>query len=337
MSDSATSTKSLPITKGFGLSTAGYKGQPGHYYAHGREWFVREDPCIYGCGAVISWNGGSAPEGIDPFKGCPKNPEWPAYVERVLNNDLKETDNMHRLIISAPFGNYIQPKNATATIGTFTLQNRPGRFKQILKTVRYYPSLGAWTNKIGLRNPGIDSLIGKDLKGKILSIHGFNQHDWVDLLHDVNFLDRPLALELNFSCPNVTDEKFDYELICTKARRVVPCVIVKIPPINYQTMIFEANLAGVSIFHCTNTLPMPNGGMSGKPLKKFSLDAVANVRRLIPSCTIIGGGGVTSTKDIDDYVAAGANHVAIGSGLFNPFRAVFGVRRLADYAAEKCR
>lgn len=250
---------------------------------------------------------------------------------------------MQRLIISAPFGNYLHPNNTTATIGTFTLERRPGRLKQVIKTLRYYPSLSAWTNKLGLRNPGIRAAVHvKKLPTKIMSIHGFSREDWLNILEEVKICCqhlwlRPMALELNVSCPNVADEKFDYAEIFKIAREIHPFIIVKIPPVNYQSIVFDANYTGVNVFHCTNTLPMPNGGMSGKPLKRFALDAVSNVRRLISSSVIIGGGGITSKQDIDDYVSAGANHVAIGSGLFNPYRAIFGIHRLADYAAEKCR
>ena len=63
--------------------------------------------------------------------------------------------------ISAPFGNFLQyssfAQGATCVTGTFTLKPRVGRFKQILKTLRYVPTEAgwAWRNQLGLRNPGI--------------------------------------------------------------------------------------------------------------------------------------------------------------------------------------
>ena len=85
------------------------------------------------------------------------------------------------LIISAPFGNYIQPVGATATLGTFTADPRPGRWRRVLLTVRYYRKLGGWVNKIGLRNPGIDWQVERVRGGKvsvadkIVSIHGMSE------------------------------------------------------------------------------------------------------------------------------------------------------------------
>ena len=63
--------------------------------------------------------------------------------------------------ISAPFGNFLQystfASNATCVTGTFTLKPRPGRLKQILRTLRYVKTKQGWTwrNQLGLRNPGI--------------------------------------------------------------------------------------------------------------------------------------------------------------------------------------
>jgi len=70
------------------------------------------------------------------------------------------------LIVSAPFGNYIQPAGCTATLGTFTALRRGGvinRAWRVLLTVRYYRRMKAWVNRIGLRNPGIDWLVGKNI------------------------------------------------------------------------------------------------------------------------------------------------------------------------------
>ena len=110
-----------------------------------------------------------------------------------------------RLVVSAPFGNYVQPEGAVATLGTFTALRRPGRLWRILKTVRYYPRLRAWVNKIGLRNPGIEWLERKVDAGKItcadklVSVHGFSPDEWWRLLDGIQRV-RPLAVELNMSC-----------------------------------------------------------------------------------------------------------------------------------------
>ena len=61
------------------------------------------------------------------------------------------------IFISPPFGNYIHLPNTIPIRGSFTLNERPGKWGQILKTLRYIPHLNGWVNKIGLRyeNSGV--------------------------------------------------------------------------------------------------------------------------------------------------------------------------------------
>lgn len=234
---------------------------------------------------------------------------------------------VHRLIISAPFGNYVQPVGATATLGTFTLHPRPGRFWQMLKTVRYYPRLQAWVNQIGLRNPGVEWLLERvknnvvNVQDKIISLHGFEADEWYQLLDKMQQLG-PLAVELNMSCPNVGEINWPTDLF-TRAMGTGLRVIVKLPPVNYQGLAEAALSAGVRTLHGTNTLPIPAGGLSGKPLKPVALQCIRDLRtrlaaKLDSALTIIGGGGITSTQDIDDFRAAGADHFAVGTFVMNP-------------------
>ena len=39
--------------------------------------------------------------------------------------------------IAAPFGNYIKTSNTISVTGSWTVENRTGRIKQIAKTLRY--------------------------------------------------------------------------------------------------------------------------------------------------------------------------------------------------------
>ncbi|HBS29344.1 MAG TPA: hypothetical protein DEB06_07815 [Phycisphaerales bacterium] len=250
------------------------------------------------------------------------------------------------LVISAPFGNYIQPEGATPTLGTYTALRRPGRWWRVLRTVRYYPRLGAWVNKIGLRNPGIDWLAsrassgGVSLADKIVSVHGFSDDEWALLLDRVAAL-RPMAVELNMSCPNVGHINWPGWLF-QRAMATGCRVIVKAPPVNYEQMVEHALDAGVRTLHCCNTLPVPAGGVSGKPLKPVALACVRRVREVagvrgVGGLSIIGGGGITTVQDIDDYAVAGATHVALGTKVMNPkyLWSDAGVRPLIEHAGRR--
>lgn len=236
------------------------------------------------------------------------------------------------LVISAPFGNYIRPPGATPTLGTFTALPRPGRLWRILRTVRYYPRLGAWVNKIGLRNPGIDWLATQaqrgraDVRQSIISIHGFSDDDWRVLITKAAAL-RPLAIELNMSCPNVGHVNWPAFLFpeaheVERASSGATAVIVKLPPVNYRGLFDQALAAGLRWFHCCNTLPVPAGGVSGKPLKPVAtaciLDCVERAGAARGELRVIGGGGITTPEDVDDYAAAGATRFAVGTKVFNP-------------------
>lgn len=235
------------------------------------------------------------------------------------------------LIVGAPFGNYIQPKGCTATLGTFTAARRGGiinRAWRIMLTVRYYRRLRAWVNKIGLRNPGIDWLVGKvnagkiDVSDKLVSIHGFTADDWFTLIEKTAKL-RPLAIEMNMSCPNVGHIAWPAELFeraVEAAQQHGTHIIVKVPPVNYDTMVEQAYAAGVRMFHCCNTLPNPGGGLSGKPLMAVSLQCIQDLKRkpYWNDLTIIGGGGIYTPEDVDAYADLGVKHIAIATKLFNP-------------------
>lgn len=227
-------------------------------------------------------------------------------------------------VISAPFGNYVQPRGATATLGTFTAERRRGRVWRVLRTVRYYPRLKAWVNRIGLRNPGMAWLVERvesgrvDARDKIVSIHGFDRAQWLSLIEQAARIE-PRAIELNMSCPNVGEVDWPEDLFA-QAVAGGAAVIVKLPPINYEVMVDQALAAGVRAFHCCNTLPVPAGGLSGAPLKPLSLRCVRALRDGVhgEALTIVGGGGIRAVNDVDDYFEAGADHVALGTVTMNP-------------------
>ena len=59
------------------------------------------------------------------------------------------------------------------------------------------------------------------------------------------------------------------------------------------------------------------------------------IRQVQRELTIIGGGGVMNEDDIDEYIDAGAHHVALGVKMFNPLylistKSLNGMRKHAD-------
>ena len=247
---------------------------------------------------------------------------------------------MHPLIVSAPFGNYhkflgrVIGTDFTPTLGTFTWERRGfwtkpygGPLTRLLLTLRYSPTFKSWKNRIGLKNPGIRSLVALPsfsytpnikVSDKIISIYGWDMGEWVNLLQVCRDF-KPLAVEINASCPNVHKPPFSGELFRLGVQYGLN-LIVKLPPVGFQKIAAMAWAEGVRTFHATNTLPTPKGGLSGKALLPVALEAVRQLREAYPEAKIIGGGGITTLEDAQEFRARGANHVAVGSVLFSPWR-----------------
>lgn len=259
---------------------------------------------------------------------------------------MQRTLELAPLVVSAPFGNYVRFEGATSTLGTFTSHRRRGRLWKILTTVRRCRRLGAWVNKIGLRNPGIDWLQRrvasgrKDVSASLVSVHGFNDEQWWTLLTKADALGC-LAIELNMSCPNAGEVNWPPQLFERAAILDTP-VVVKLPPVRFERLAAESLDAGVRALHCCNTLPVPEGGMSGKPLTPLALRCVRDVRAMacdrgIDDLTLIGGGGITTPADVDAFAEAGADRFAVGTAVMHA-RYLFGIgpmRAVLERARER--
>lgn len=247
-------------------------------------------------------------------------------VSTVESTDANRSwPGLEPVVISAPFGNYLRYPDTTPTFGTFTLMSRGGRPAAIWRcmlTLRYYRRLGAWVNRIGLRNPGIAWMEAKVKSGKVdpsrvlVSIHGFDEPQWMQLLERAAAL-RPMAIELNLSCPNVGEISWPASLFPAAAQVGVP-VIAKLPPVRYEAMAGQAMQAGLTRFHACNTLPVPGGGMSGRPLLPVAVRVVRWLRQELPEALIVGGGGVQGPEEASAHLEAGADRVALGSALLHP-------------------
>jgi dihydroorotate dehydrogenase len=218
--------------------------------------------------------------------------------------------------IAAPFGNYIKTKKTRSVIGTFTLERRTGLLKQIITTLRY--KNGAWYNAIGLRNPGIGhGLQHYDRsRGDVLSIAAIQPADWKILS---NILPEDIDVELNLSCPNIDhfdDYTKDIDLFLNQKRMV----IAKLSPKTTAENVKELLEMGFTNFHCCNTLPTKDGGMSGKKLMIYVDRLVRMIKHFSADTHIIAGGGIETIEDIERYKALGASSFSLGTVCFNPIK-----------------
>jgi len=221
------------------------------------------------------------------------------------------------LFISPPFGNYLNTDKCISIRGSFTLYPREGLFLQILKTLRYSLEHKGWVNKIGLRNKGIDYGIQTHSPKDVLSVAILQKED-IPILIDK--IPKQMNIELNVSCPNVgkalVQNDASLKGFINDERE---WCIVKLPPLAPMEDIDHYYEDGFRQFHCCNTLPSENGGISGPILRPYVIQMVKNIKTKYPETIIIAGGGIRSVDDANEYRKNGADHVSVSTLCFNPF------------------
>lgn len=216
-------------------------------------------------------------------------------------------------------------------------------------TPRIAETHGGMLNAIGLQNPGIDTLIARDLpylkeQGAriIVNVCGRSKQDYVEVVERLAEEDVDM-LEINISCPNVKaggiafGQKPEMAEEITKALKKVAKqpVIMKLSPnvtdITEMAKAVEAGgadgvslintLTGMKIDVSRKTFAIANqtGGMSGPCVKPIAVRMVYQVANAV-SIPILGMGGIQNTEDALEFLMAGATMVAVGTAnFFNPY------------------
>lgn len=222
----------------------------------------------------------------------------------------------NKLFISPPFGNYINLPRCTSIKGSFTLEPRNGLLLQIIKTLRYSFEKGGWVNKIGLRNKGIDWAIDRYKNtNHVISIAIMEENE-IDKF--VNKIPNNMNLELNISCPNTDEELINNNLDKFLNDERKWCCI-KLSPITNLRLVDNYYKQGFRQFHCSNTLPIQEGGLSGPKLIPYTTYLVERIRRKYDDVEIVTGGGIRNYETLEHYRNAGANYFSVSTVLFNPF------------------
>jgi dihydroorotate dehydrogenase len=138
------------------------------------------------------------------------------------------------------------------------------------------------------------------------------------------------SLEINLSCPNIerlnningsSTLPMDNARLFTRVKSRKWCIAKLSPLSSPEEIEFVIEELGFTQLHFSNTLPVNGGGLSGVTLKPLTMKLIDIVReRWGNRVEIIAGGGVRDFGGVSDYLAAGANHVSIGSVCFNPFK-----------------
>jgi dihydroorotate dehydrogenase (NAD+) catalytic subunit len=192
-------------------------------------------------------------------------------------------------------------------------------------------------NSIGLANPGRDHFLAEYLPRLLelglpiwVSVGGFSAGEYAETCRRLP-ADDVTAVELNLSCPNVEEAPESAAEIVAACREATALPLYAklspaTPDISESARAVEsAGADGLSLVNTIRGLAFDEnlqpklasgpGGLSGPALKPIALAAVYACRRTT-DLPIVGMGGISSGRDVLEFVAAGATDVAVGTALF---------------------
>lgn len=204
---------------------------------------------------------------------------------------------------------------------------------------------GGMLNSVGLQNPGVDYFIENDIPFLrqfdtkiIVNVCGHSVEQYVNVVKKLRGQDIDM-LELNISCPNVSEGGMSFGTDPEMAKRVVSSVkeyadkplIVKLTPnVTDITVIAKAAAEGgadalslintltgmkIDIYRRKPVLQRKIGGMSGPAVKPVAVRMVYQVCKAV-DLPVIGMGGISNAEDALEFIMAGATAVSLGTANF---------------------
>ena len=151
-------------------------------------------------------------------------------------------------------------------------------------------------------------------KGEIISVAILEESDIKTLL---NKIPEDMDIELNVSCPN-TEKHMVRDGLSLFINDKRNWCIVKLSPVCETNLIDTYYKEGFRQFHCSNTLPVKYGGLSGPSLIPYTSKLVKYIKQTYPDTVVIAGGGVRSVEQAEKYKKLGADHISVSTLFFNP-------------------
>lgn len=212
--------------------------------------------------------------------------------------------------------------------------------------VRIVETPSGMLNAIGLQNIGVRAFVEERLPklrahgtAVIANIFGETEDDYRIVAETLSGADGLSAIEINLSCPNTEqggmifgiDPKEVERLTALVKRSVRVPVIVKLTPnVTDITVLARAAVAGgadaislintfvamvVDVERRRPVLANGSGGLSGPAIRPIAVWLVHQVARSV-RVPVIGMGGITSARDVLEFLIAGASAVQIGTLTF---------------------
>jgi len=203
-------------------------------------------------------------------------------------------------------------------------------------------------NSVGLQNDGVEAFLKDKLHRLpwqttpvIANLYATAADDFAELADILSREEGVAALEVNISCPNVSEGGIlfgqdpmlaSHVVSAVKRRSGKKPVIVKLSPnvTNIMQIAMAVEDAGADMISCINTLTgmavdirrrtplLANvlGGLSGPAIKPVALRCVWQVCRSV-NIPVIGVGGICSAQDVLEFILVGAHAVEIGTANFH--------------------
>lgn len=204
-------------------------------------------------------------------------------------------------------------------------------------------------NAIGLKNPGLEVVLNEKYPFLaqfdvpiIANVAGATEDEYVEVCKRIHEAPNVKAIELNISCPNVSEGGVAFGIDPTIAERLTKKVkavtdlpvYVKLSP-NVSSIVEIAKavevggadgltmintLTGMRIDLHTGQPILANktGGLSGPAIRPIAIRMIYEVSHAV-DLPIIGMGGVQTVDDVIEMYLAGASAVAVGTAnLHNP-------------------
>ncbi|NLW14790.1 MAG: dihydroorotate dehydrogenase [Erysipelothrix sp.] len=204
-------------------------------------------------------------------------------------------------------------------------------------------------NAIGLKNPGLEVVLRDKFPFLaqfdlpiIANVAGATEEEYVEVCRRIHEAPNVKAIELNISCPNVSEGGVAFGVDPIVARRLTEKVkavtdlpiYVKLSPnvtsiVEIAKAVEAGGADGITMINTLTgmridlnskkpVLANKTGGLSGPAIKPIAIKMVYDVTRAV-KIPVIGMGGVETVDDVIEMFLAGASAVAVGTAnLHNP-------------------
>ena len=220
-------------------------------------------------------------------------------------------------------------------------------------------------NAIGLQNPGVEAFIESELPfmrtlgcAVIANAAGSTLSDYERIVERLSDTDVDM-IEMNISCPNVAHGGMAFGVLPKSVEEVTAAakkycrkpLIVKLSPnvANIADNARAAEAGGADALSLINTItgmavdlysrrPLlgnVTGGLSGPCVKPVALRMVREVYKAV-KLPIIGMGGITTAKDVLEFMLCGATAVEVGTANISDPLAALRIVEGLESEMEKC-